>query len=147
MATTSSNCIAPKSKAREVWRDEHSELLEALRLRMEAHPDAMKERSALVEHPFGTLKRRAGWDHFLVRGLEKVRGEWSLMALAYNFTRVLNLIGLKGLMEYLVQQKRAISAFISTFVWLSIALRRLQALLSTPIGGFNPLRPIRQVAG
>jgi hypothetical protein len=45
------------------------------------------------EHPFGTLKCRAGYRHFLVRGLNKVRGEWSLMALCYNFTRVLNILG------------------------------------------------------
>jgi len=33
------------------------------------------EHSALAEHPFGTLKYRAGWNHFLVRGLKKIRGE------------------------------------------------------------------------
>ena len=53
----------------------------------------MRRRSAIVEHPFGTLKCRAGYRHFLVRGLDKVRGEWSLMALCYNFTRVLNILG------------------------------------------------------
>ncbi len=41
----------------------------------------------------GTLKCRAGYRHFLVRGFNKVRGEWSLMALCYNFTRVLNILG------------------------------------------------------
>jgi Transposase DDE domain len=50
-------------------------------------------RSAIVEHPFGTLKCRAGYRHFLLRGFDKVRGEWSLMALCYNFTRVLNILG------------------------------------------------------
>ena len=53
----------------------------------------MRRRSALVEHPFGTIKCRAGYRHFLVRGFNKVRGEWSLMALCYNFTRVLNILG------------------------------------------------------
>ena len=53
----------------------------------------MRRRSAIVEHPFGTLKCRAGYRHFLLRGLNKVRGEWSLMALCYNFTRVLNILG------------------------------------------------------
>jgi hypothetical protein len=28
-----------------------------------------------------------------VRGFDKVRGEWSLMAPCYNFTRVLNILG------------------------------------------------------
>ena len=53
----------------------------------------MRRRKALAEHPFGTLNCRAGYRHFLVRGFEKVRGEWGLMALCYNFTRVLNIIG------------------------------------------------------
>ena len=58
-----------------------------------AQRDLMRRRSAIVEHPFGTLKCRAGYRHFLVRGFNKVRGEWSLMALCYNFTRVLNILG------------------------------------------------------
>jgi len=46
-----------------------------------AQGELMRRRSAIVEHPFGTLKCRAGYQHFLVRGFDKVRGEWSLMAL------------------------------------------------------------------
>jgi hypothetical protein len=63
---------------------------------MENASDLMRRRSAIVEHPFGTLKCRAGYRHFLVRGFDKVRGEWSLMALCYNFTRVLNILGFEG---------------------------------------------------
>jgi Transposase DDE domain len=48
--------------------------------------ELMRRRSGIVEHPFGTLKCRAGYRHFLVRGFNKVRGEWSLMVLCYNFT-------------------------------------------------------------
>jgi len=86
-------CLSARGQYREIWRDLYEADLQAVRQRRAAHPERLAERCALVEHPFGTLKRRAGWDHFLVRGLEKVRGEWSLMALAYNFTRVLNLLG------------------------------------------------------
>jgi Transposase DDE domain len=53
----------------------------------------MRRRSAIVEHPFGILKCRASYRHVLLRGFNKVRGEWSLMALCYNFTRVLNIAG------------------------------------------------------
>jgi hypothetical protein len=60
---------------------------------MHGADELMRRRSAIVEHPFGTLKCRAGYRHFLVRGFNKVRGEWSLMALCYNFTRVLNIMG------------------------------------------------------
>jgi transposase len=71
-------------------------VLERHRARMESASNLMRRRSAIVEHPFGTLKCRAGYRHFLVRGFDKVRGEWSLMALCYNFTRVLNILGFEG---------------------------------------------------
>jgi Transposase DDE domain len=60
-----------------------------------------ERRKELVEHPFGTMKR--GWDHgyFLMRGLEKVRTEFSLTVLAYNLRRVLNLIEMPRLMAAL----------------------------------------------
>ncbi|MBI3772955.1 MAG: transposase, partial [Gammaproteobacteria bacterium] len=90
--TIREQCLSPKSKNRRISRGEHEEVLAAHLEYMVKHPGIMRQRSASGEHPFGTLKRRAGWDHFLLRGLNKVRGEWSLMAWAYNFTRVMNLI-------------------------------------------------------
>ena len=69
----------------------------------------MRRRSALAEHPFGTLKCRAGYRHFLVRGFDKVRGEWSLMALCYNFSRVLSILGLDSFMAYLANHYPACS--------------------------------------
>jgi len=86
-------CLHPKAATRSVSRWEHEDVLERHRARMESAGALMKRRSALVEHPFGTIKCRAGYRHFLVRGFKKVRGEWSLMALSYNFTRVLNILG------------------------------------------------------
>ena len=97
-------CLGPRSKQRKILRNEFEEILIAHNERMASNSQIMRERSAAVEHPFGTLKRRAGWDHFLVRGLEKVKGEWSLMAFAYNFTRVLNIIGLDEFMAYCTKQ-------------------------------------------
>ena len=60
----------------------------------------MKKRGALVEHPFGVLKHRAGMNHFLMRSLEKCRGKFSLMVLGYNLTDVLNILGVDALREY-----------------------------------------------
>ena len=46
------------------------------------------------------LKHRAGMRHFLMRGLEKCRGEPSLTALCHNFTRVLDILGCEALRDY-----------------------------------------------
>ena len=85
-------------------RWEHSEVYIRHQKRMETRPDNARQRGALVEHPFGTLKDRAGMHHFLMRGLEKCRGEFSLMVLGYNFTRVLNTLGVDVLRDYCVQR-------------------------------------------
>jgi transposase len=93
-----SRCLTDKARRREVHRWEHQAVVDRHRARM-ARAEAgtvMRRRAALAEHPFGTLKCRAGYRHFLMRGFNKVRGEWSLMALCYNFTRVLNIVGFDG---------------------------------------------------
>ena len=56
--------------------------------------DIIKKRGSIVEHPFGTIKRTLGWDHFLVRGKNKVAGENALIMFTYNFKRLLNLLGI-----------------------------------------------------
>jgi transposase len=102
-------CLAPKAKTRAVFRWEHEDALDRHRARMrsEEADQLMVRRFAMVEHPFGTLKCRAGYQHFLVRGFDKVRGEWSLMALCYNFTRVLNILGFDRFVAYLAEKTRA----------------------------------------
>lgn len=57
------------------------------------------QRMCLSEHPFGTIKRAMGSDHFLLRGMEKVSGEFSLMALGYNMARAKSLLGFNALLE------------------------------------------------
>jgi transposase len=79
------------------WVDEH--LLEEMAQRLKAHPEYRMERSSLVEHPFGTLKRGMNQGYFLLKGLEKVRGEFSLSALAYNLKRVFNIVGVEKLIS------------------------------------------------
>jgi transposase len=95
-------CLAAKAKRRVIERWEHEATIERHRARMaDTGAAMMKRRKALAEHPFGTLKCRAGYRHFLVRGFRKVRGELGLMVLGYNFTRVLNIIGVEKLVAWL----------------------------------------------
>jgi Transposase DDE domain len=66
--------------------------------RLAKRPGVLDRRGETVEHPFGTIKQWMNRGAFLMRGLEKVRGEFSLTALAYNLRRVLNLVGFAELM-------------------------------------------------
>jgi transposase len=83
---------------RTITREENEGLMEAMAARMAAQPWKFKLRKTLAEHPFGTIKRWFGYTHFLLKGLAKVRTEWSLTTLAYNLKRVLNLVSFEKLM-------------------------------------------------
>ncbi|HEY1536197.1 MAG TPA: IS1182 family transposase [Polyangiaceae bacterium] len=95
-------CVTDKTPTRTIQRWEHEDVLVRHRARMNGADDLMRRRSGLVEHPFGTLKCRAGYRHFLVRGFDKVRGEWALMALCYNLARMFTILGVRGFIARLV---------------------------------------------
>jgi transposase len=71
--------------------------MEAAQRRLDANPQAMRQRRETVEHPFGTLKMRMGAAHFLMKRLPKVATEMALHVLAYNLTRVMNILGVTPL--------------------------------------------------
>jgi hypothetical protein len=96
-------CLTKKAHRKKLYRWEHHDVIERHKARMAQAGGVMQKRKELAEHPFGTIKCRAGYRHFLLRGFEKVRGEWSLMALCYNFTRVLNIIGMARFIAYLAK--------------------------------------------
>jgi transposase len=117
-------CLSAKGRRRELQRWEHHDVIERHRARMaQAQADTMmRRRSALAEHPFGTLKCRAGYRHFLLRGFDKVRGEWSLMALCYNFFRVLSILGIDRFLADLAKNYPPV---------LTALLKRLLAAIDT----------------
>ena len=85
-------------KERRITRWEHEHVLEAAQRRLDKNPQAMRQRRETVEHPFGTLKMRMGATHFLMKRLPKVATEMALHVLAYNLTRVMNIMGIQPLM-------------------------------------------------
>jgi macrodomain Ter protein organizer (MatP/YcbG family) len=85
-------------KERRITRWEHEHVLEAVHARLDKNPQAMRQRRETAEHPFGTLKMRMGATHFLMKRLPKVATEMALHVLAYNLTRVMNIVGIQPLM-------------------------------------------------
>ena len=90
-----------KEPERRIKRWEHEHVLEAVQQRLDANPQAMRMRRETVEHPFGTLKMRMGATHFLMKRLRNVATEMALHVLAYNLTRVMNIIGVQPLLAVL----------------------------------------------
>lgn len=84
---------------RRIARWEHEHVLEDVQRRLDENPQAMRVRRETVEHPFGTLKARMGATHFLMKRLKNVKTEMAFAVLAYNLTRVMNIIGIGPLMR------------------------------------------------
>jgi len=90
------NCLSDKTPNKQMYRWEHENIIDNYTTKMATQEAKaiVKKRSSIVEHPFGTIKRTLGWDHFLVRTKKKVLGENALIMFTYNFKRLLNLIGI-----------------------------------------------------
>jgi hypothetical protein len=87
-----------EGKFRAVSRLENEAVLDRMAARLAKRPDVVDRRRETVEHPFGSIKQWMNQGAFLMRGLDKVRAEFSLTALAYNLRRVLNIVGFADLM-------------------------------------------------
>ncbi|MDI6788706.1 MAG: IS1182 family transposase, partial [Planctomycetota bacterium] len=61
-----------------------------------------KRRKEKVELPFGHIKRNLGAGAFLLRGLEGVKAEMSLLANCFNITRMINILGAKTIIANLI---------------------------------------------
>jgi transposase len=95
--TACESCALKRSctpaKERRITRWQHEHVLEAVRRRLDEQPDKVRQRRETVEHPFGTIKTRMGATHFLMKTLPRVATEMALHVLAYNLTRVMNIMG------------------------------------------------------
>jgi transposase len=88
------------SRYRKISRLVNEAVLERQAQRVRERPDLIRKRWGIIEHCFGTIKEW-GFRSFSVKGLEQVSGEFSLMALAYNLKRALNVLGLSRLIAHL----------------------------------------------
>ena len=88
-------------EVRKIKRWEKEDVLDKAAAELKQERDAMRQRKALVEHPFGTLKQAMGSTHFLMRRLPNVKAEMSLHILAYNMKRAINVLGTEKIISAL----------------------------------------------
>ena len=92
-------CTTGKERRIKRWEKEH--VLEAAAAELKKHPDAMRQRKQIAEHPYATIKLWMGSTHFLMKRLPNVQTEMSLHVLAYNLRRAINILGVPKIMEQL----------------------------------------------
>jgi transposase len=86
-----------RGEQRRVSRWVHEDVLDRMRQRVRKNPEMMKKRRCIVEHPFGTIKRWMNQGFFLMKGLPKVKTEFSLSVFSYNLKRAIKVLGTEKL--------------------------------------------------
>lgn len=90
-----------KSKGRYIERSEYQDYIDENIAQVKARKEEYRKRQAIVEHPFGTIKRGWGYDYTLMKGKKKVSGEFSLIFLSYNLRRAMSILGVPELIKAL----------------------------------------------
>ena len=106
--------LCTKSKdGRVLERSEYAEYVEQNKKNIESNPELYKRRQAIVEHPYGTIKRQWGFSYILTKqGIERASADVGLMVVSYNLRRIINILGQEVFKKYL----GILASFILTFV-------------------------------
>lgn len=86
---------------RMIERSEYADLIQANKERIEQNPNYYRRRQAIVEHPYGTLKRQWGFSYIMTKKtMQRATADVGLMFTAYNLRRIMNIIGIEVLMGF-----------------------------------------------
>lgn len=109
-----------------IERHEFAQALEINKKNIAKNPEIYAQRQAIVEHPFGTIKRAWGFDHIITKkGIKRAASDVGFIFIAYNLKRIINCIGIEKLIE-----------LVTTF-WLVLLLTKARnSLKKTFIDSF-----------
>ncbi|WP_245574855.1 IS1182 family transposase [Aequorivita capsosiphonis] len=86
-------CTTSKVNGKVIQRSEFHQYIEANAQRVLRSPDAYKKRQAIVEHPYGTIKRQWSFDHIITKKtMQRASADVGLIFIAYNLTRIWNIL-------------------------------------------------------
>jgi transposase len=95
----SKQCTANKS-GRILERSEHADLIHANKKRMVINKELYRRRQAIVEHPYGTIKRQWGFSYIMTKKtMKRASADVGLIFVVYNLRRIMNIIGPQKLRE------------------------------------------------
>lgn len=113
-------------EGRLIERSEHADLIDANKVRMNQNPELYRKRQAIVEHPYGIIKRQ--WDFYYImtkKTIHHANADVGLIFTAFNLRRIMNIVGKKVLQEYL----KTLALF---FCFIASFIKQFLAVLSTP---------------
>ena len=124
-------CVSESSRKhnriRYVDRSEYDDYIEDNKSRTKLNKNTYGRRQQIIEHPFGTIKRQWGYDYTLLKGINKVSGEWALIFWVYNLRRAMTILGQKELIDRL---RKAFNDYLSSWRTANKPLQGFKSLSS-----------------
>jgi len=104
-----------------IQRSEYQHYINDNKERIEQNKDYYRRRQAIVEHPYGTLKRQWGFNYIITKKYKKrAEADVGLMFVAYNLRRIINILG-----------KDVFKAYLKVLAFpFSLVFPRIRAILS-----------------
>ena len=118
-------CTRSVKNGKIIQRNEYIPAIERNRNRVEQKMDHYRRRQAIVEHPYGTIKRQWGFSYILTKkGIQRASADVGLMFIAYNIRRIMNILGKDELEKYL---KEVVFIFSGQIRHISLQISLLKA--------------------
>lgn len=112
-------CTTSKANGKIIQRSEFQQYIEQNAQRVAKNPKPYKRRQAIVEHPYGTIKRQWGFDHIITKRTKlRASADVGFMFIAYNLTRIWNLL------------KEGKNTIFKAYLLLTKAMRSIITILS-----------------
>jgi transposase len=137
-----------KSKnGRILERSEYADLIDANKKRYVINKDEYRQRQAIVEHSYGTVKRQWGFCYIMTKKtMKRASADVGLIFVVYNLRRIMNIVGHEKLAEYLKALFFVFCSFMADFKAISRSnffnpckiLLKYATLISTLLPNFNP---------
>lgn len=119
-----------------IQRSEYQELIEKNKQRVDQNQTYYKRRQAIVEHPYGTIKRQWGYSYIITKkSINRASADVGLIMLAYNLRRLINLVGLQELLRYAIaintlfqsslRQLKPLNLQVKNYQFLQLILNRI----------------------
>jgi hypothetical protein len=90
------------TRGKAIHRSEFHEYIQHNKEQVEGNKELYKRRQAIVEHPFGTIKRQLDFSYIMTKnGAKRASADVGLMMTAYNLRRIMNILGIERLKKYI----------------------------------------------
>ncbi|MEO2072744.1 MAG: IS1182 family transposase [Zunongwangia sp.] len=118
-----SKCTTAKANGKIIQRTQFTQNIQGNAKRVKQSGELYKKRQALVEHPYGTIKRQWGFDHIMTKkGIKAASADFGLIALAYNLRRLFN--SKIDLQQLIVALFLTLKNYIKAFIRLNKAFTK-----------------------